>query len=952
VSATQVSAGAAPELHERRAELREIEAALAAAERDEGQLLLLSGPAGVGKTALLRAAIAAAAERGFLVLGARGGELEQSFPFGVVGQLFAPVVHDAEKNGSDEDLLAGDARLAELALSPAPGAPPRDADFALLNALYWLCANLCERSPVLLVVDDAHWADAASLRLLSFLARRRDGIALALAVAARTGEPGAGADPFAELGLEDRARRIEPGLLSAAAVSDVVRERLWEGASDELCRACHEATRGNALLVEQVIAGLRQSGKPLMEIVAGDIDGVAAEGISAGVMARIAPLGPEARALAEATAVLGTRAEPRHAAALAKLEPDRAEHIADGLRAAGVLAPGRGLDFVHPLIRTSIYDAIPVGQRGSAHAIAAKLLAAEDADPGAVAAHLLHAPRHGDADAVARLRAAATASLARGAADRAVVYLRRALEEPPTPDLRPMVMFALGAAEANANDPAAADTLERARRLATDPMLKRGISLSMGGVLIAAGQHDDLMDIIDEELRQLGDDDTELTAAFETFALATLLASPPDWPLSERAQRIRRAGIVDGLAPEIARMRLAVLARCELNFGGQAAMAVDLADRSLADGRLIREHLAVSAVPFAALGTLTWAGELQRSERYHDDAIALSREGHLTRALATSLTGRAVARRQMGKLDDAEADVTLALRLDAELPMSFTEPVSRAVLCEIRLDRGDLDAAREAITLDLQRYEGIVASFRFLRAARARLHLALGDPDEALRELSELGDRRVDELGTRAELAPHWPPLAVRALLASGERDEARRLAEKDVNMARAFGAPGITSAALVGLGLCEDDRDRAIVLLEEAVDQAQRSEVRVALLAALVELGAAKRRAGHRAAARDPLRAAIDLADRSGAAAFGDRARDEVRSTGARPRRQRLSGPASLTASERRVADLAVEGRTNRQIAQELFVTIKTVEMHLSNVYRKLDVGSRGELTAALSEG
>ena len=154
-----------------------------------------------------------------------------------------------------------------------------------------------------------------------------------------------------------------------------------------------------------------------------------------------------------------------------------------------------------------------------------------------------------------------------------------------------------------------------------------------------------------------------------------------------------------------------------------------------------------------------------------------------------------------------------------------------------------------------------------------------------------------------------------------------------------------------MGLGLCQDDRDQAIGLLEEAVGEAERSESQMALLSALVELGAAKRRGGHRAAAREPLRAAIDLADRTGAAGFGDRARDEVRATGARPRRQRLSGPASLTASERRIAELAVEGRTNREIAQELFVTMKTVEMHLSNSYRKLDIASRGALEAALNE-
>ena len=162
-----------------------------------------------------------------------------------------------------------------------------------------------------------------------------------------------------------------------------------------------------------------------------------------------------------------------------------------------------------------------------------------------------------------------------------------------------MVLFALGAAEANANDPAAADTLDRARRLATDPMLKRGISLSLGGVLIASGQYDQAMDALTEELDQLGDDDTGLAAVFETSVLATA-ATTPDRPLSARAQLIRAAD-VDGLPPETARMRLAVLSRCELFFGGRAAVAVDLADRSLADGRLISEHLAVNAIPFLAL---------------------------------------------------------------------------------------------------------------------------------------------------------------------------------------------------------------------------------------------------------------------------------------------------------------------------------------------------------------
>ena len=273
----------------------------------------------------------------------------------------------------------------------------------------------------------------------------------------------------------------------------------------------------------------------------------------------------------------------------------------------------------------------------------------------------------------------------------------------------------LGAAEATANDPAAEATLDRARRLATDPALKRVVTLNLGGVLIASGRYDQAMDALIEELEQVGDDHTGLTAALETLVLATA-ATTPDRPLSVRAQRIRAAE-VDGLAPEIARMRLAVLSRCELFFGGRAAVAGDLADagRRPAHPRASRRQ----RHPVLGVWHLTFVGELHRSERYLDGAIALARKEHLTRALTTSLTGRALNREPMGKLHDAEADLSVALRLDAELPMSLTEPVSRAVLCEIRLDRGDVDAAREAITLDLERYAGTVG-FRFLRAARAR----------------------------------------------------------------------------------------------------------------------------------------------------------------------------------------------------------------------------------------
>ena len=295
MTATQVFDGAAPQLRERRTELRAVEVAPAEARSGDGQLLLLSGVAGVGKTALLRAATATATAAGFLVLGARGGELEQSFPFGVVGQLFAPIVHDAKRAGERGRPAGG--------RCPARGAGPV-ARPRLTPAGRGLRAA---QRPLLAVREPVRALAGAARRRRRALGRR--GVAavslfpcpsrrwhVARAGGRRAHRRTRSRKPIrlAELGVEDRARWIEPSLLSEAAVSGLVRERLWEGASDELCRACHESTRGNAFLVEQVIVGLRQSGKPLMEIAVSDIDGVAAEGISAGVMARIAPLGAKA----------------------------------------------------------------------------------------------------------------------------------------------------------------------------------------------------------------------------------------------------------------------------------------------------------------------------------------------------------------------------------------------------------------------------------------------------------------------------------------------------------------------------------------------------------------------------------------------------------------------------------------------------------------------------------
>jgi DNA-binding CsgD family transcriptional regulator len=201
----------------------------------------------------------------------------------------------------------------------------------------------------------------------------------------------------------------------------------------------------------------------------------------------------------------------------------------------------------------------------------------------------------------------------------------------------------------------------------------------------------------------------------------------------------------------------------------------------------------------------------------------------------------------------------------------------------------------------------------------------------------------------RAPAVVAWRSEAALAHAALDEIDEAERLASEEVELARAFGAPRALGVALRAAGLVARDPARGLGLLREAVAVLEPSPARLEHARALTDLGAALRRANRRAEAREPLRQGLDVAHRCGAIALADRARGELVATGARPRRQLLTGLESLTPSERRVAQLAAQGLTNREIAQGLFVTARTIETHLTRVYQKLDITSRDDLPPTL---
>jgi len=336
----------------------------------------------------------------------------------------------------------------------------------------------------------------------------------------------------------------------------------------------------------------------------------------------------------------------------------------------------------------------------------------------------------------------------------------------------------------------------------------------------------------------------------------------------------------------------------------------------------------------------------------YDDALAEAHRHGSIITFATTKTFRAQAYVLRGDLAEAETEGREAFAA-AEAWGAATTRASvylAAILAEALLEQGKLDEAGAALERSpLGESLPKDARLLFLPNVRARLRMLNGDLAGGLQDMLDAGGHS-DALGGRNPAFMAWRSHAALALLQLGDQDEARRLAAEELELARTWGAPRALGAALRAAGLAEGGA-RGLGLLEEAVEVLTNSPAKLEHAKARTELGAALRRANRRSEAREQLRRAVELATICGARPLAARANTELRATGARPRRIALTGVESLTPSERRIARMAAEGPTNREIAQALFVTPKTVEIHLSSVYRKLGISSRSQLPAVLAE-
>ena len=421
------SGGTTTLLLERESQVAALQALADAARSGGGRFAVIEGSAGIGKTRLLAEGRAIAGAAGMRVLAARGGEFEGEFAYGIVRQLFEPLLASASSDLRAE-LLSGPAALIE----PLFGAPevagsqdaPAEGSFAIFHGLYWLAANVAFDEPTLLAIDDLHWADAPSLRWLLYLTRRLEGVPLLVAAGTRPPE-GESRNPtlVAELIADPEATAIRPQPLGRASIAVLARKLHGLSPDDAFCAALETATGGNPLFVDAVLDAVAREGtSPSAESVPRLLE-IGAHGVSRAVGLRLARLPPTALALLRAASILGDGTELRHAAALAGVQEGELGPAAATLVRLDLLRREDPVEFFHPVVRSAVYETLDVVERDASHRSAAELLLQARALPESAAGHLLRVAPRADSFVVSTLRQASERSLAQGAAEAAVGYL-------------------------------------------------------------------------------------------------------------------------------------------------------------------------------------------------------------------------------------------------------------------------------------------------------------------------------------------------------------------------------------------------------------------------------------------------------------------------------------------------------------------------------------------------
>ena len=932
-----------PRLVERERELAVLHGLVRSTAEGRPGLVVLEGPGGVGRTALLRALATEARLLGLRVVEVAG--TYQRMPrFGTLRALLDAMTADHDPRTPAPSRQPGQHHARSRRLRVPPVA--RDGASPLFPRGPFPAWRKAVRSattsrPLLLSVDNAEGADPESVCFLARVMQTMRDLPVLLALAWRDSD---GPAPLGEWTPQQAPLVIRPRPLTGAGIGLALRQLTGTSVEAGFQEHCLAATHGNPSLVTGLVAGLRELGRPLT-----------AAGLEAASERDIPVFGPRARRLlhrhpaatvraAQAVAVLGDNAHTTTGAGLARVETGALTRSLERLEVLGLVRRSARADvwsFTHPALRNAVLTDAPAWRLADMYGRAARLLHDSGAPATDIAEHLLRAPavcRRPWARAV--LREAARRAMLHGATAHAVELLRPCVPPGEEDSCDPAVVVELGIAESRVDTEASIGHLTAVLDRVTDPGLRATVLTTLVDGLTRTGQVGRAAHLVAAQDSAGPRSGTTLLQSLEADML--LAATEHRDSYAELLDTASFRLDLPGDTPQ-ERALLACRALVSVSRMNRLPQAVAAADRVALSGGPVSDSPAFSA---AAATALMYADRPYEAahvyQRLTEGSYAMP--DHM-RADVLALDAEAAAR--LGRLDQALLATATALERTPVARATRHQALALAVRLHTLLDRGDVAAAAAlARAVPRGRIDDAWQWNEYL-CARGRLRLTQEDPSAALRDLAESGRRQRAWHRTNPAASPWWY-WAGHAHLALGDRAAATGLGTRAVTLARPAGFATALGTGLELLAGAAAGPER-LALLEEADSVLAPTRAVLSLARVRVARGRALLAAGHVRTARTVLRQAWETSHAVGAASLHAEAHGLLLKTGARPRRAASRRPGRLTRSETRVARMAATGQTNQQIADALFVALRTVEVHLTSVYRKLGVSGRKELRGTL---
>ncbi len=877
---------------------------------------MVCGDPGIGKTALLEEVAATAS--GFTILRSQPLQTESKLPFAGLFDLLRPLVPLLDR--------IPERQAAVLSGALALGPPTPGDRLAAAAATISLLAAGAEGAPVLAIVDDAHWLDTPSREALLFAGRRlgSEGVVLLLAMRDRAWLEGAGIERMALRGLDaDAAAELVAG--TGRTISARVREQLVAD-TDGNPLALLEAME---TLSDAQLGGTAAIAEPIA--VGRSLEGAFAQ--------RLEPLPQETRTALLVAAASDTGDSNEIVRALAGL--GLAASALDLAERKGLVASRAGrLEFRHPLLRSAAYHvADPVGRRAAHRALAMAL----DPDLGdRIAWHVAAAAAGPDEAAARLLEGSATVAYGRRGYVSAASALAAAARLSPEPADR--IRRTIGAANAfrlGGEPQTAAEILGGVVDLVPDPLVRADIQLlRVAAVMLVRPMMETYALLIDEASRVEPHDPDRAATMLAIASIGAVGAADVERSVETAGRAVRLAPSVNNPAGMLAALALSF----SLTLAGRVAEARGILEPLIPLIETLDPLGEAGLVVVTAAHTISWLEDCVRARRMLERIVDTARMAGAVTMLPHPLATLSEVELHCGRLAPAYAAATEAVQIANEIGLDMDSSIALVVLARIEALLGFEDACRVHVmrALESSRRLGATSIENYAASVLGVLELSLGHPDRAIAHLAECA-RLEAAYGVGLPIAVPWNADLIEAYVRMGRCDDALRELETLEVQGRATGSRWAMATAARCRGLLADEDAYEDVLqraLEIHGDEDAFERARTEL-----SLGRRRRRSRHRASARIVLRQALATFESLGAEPWAEQARVELRAAGETPAPSPGGSLMALTAQELQVALVVADGATNKEAGAALFISPKTVEFHLGNVYGKLNVRSRAEL-------